>query len=225
MKFRVPTLEKDFDQFLDTANVPNQVVTVKIYHDWYNQEQFEEHRVEIYPDSTMSRYENSDSVANMRFKKSALSVDKGDMVLDPNGMLYVLDWKVLPESNNRRTRGRKCNHLLTITRRIPEVVDQYGMLVTEEHDETVVNQMPCNTYLYQGRPDYSASANTPGTTNSDILVTTIQFNDTTDNIRVGDEYIYGYQKYRIVDIQYVGVDLDGKGVMTLQSKVVAGGDI
>jgi hypothetical protein len=134
-RFFVPrTLAADFTEFLDN-DIPNTVMSFTHLHDWY--EQFEDGykpksiRCEIYPDSTKSRYANTDNNMNIRADINS-GIEKGDMVVDPAGMVYILDWEVALQSNNAPSRALRCNMYLTVFRHQEEVVDNEGYLVEEE---------------------------------------------------------------------------------------------
>ena len=111
-RFYIPrTLAADFTEFLSN-DIPNTVMNFQLLRDWY--EQFEEGyepkyiRGEIYPDATKSRYANTDN--NMNFRADVNSgIGKGDMLIDPKGMVYVLDWEVALQSNNAPSRALRCN--------------------------------------------------------------------------------------------------------------------
>ena len=71
-RFRIPkTLAADFDEFLNN-DIPNTVMNFEILHNWYIKFSYgytpQYIRGEIYPDSTKSRYENTDNNLNIRCK-------------------------------------------------------------------------------------------------------------------------------------------------------------
>lgn len=229
-KFYVPpTLAADFDQFLKT-NVPNQVGDFILLHDW--NDQFNDNytetviRGEIYPDSTKSRYENTDNFMNFRASTSS-GIRKGDMVIHrDSGKIYLLDWEVSLETNNAPSRALRCNTHLTITRRIPEETDQFGFIVSETNDRIIVNDLPCNAYRYDGRPEFSSIVGTAGISANALTILTIQYNAQTDDIRIDDKFVWGYETYRIVDIDLFGLSINGKtGTLKLMAKKEAGGAV
>lgn len=230
MNFYVPpTLAADFDKFLNT-NVPNQVGDFELIPDWYSQ--FEPGyqrniiRGEIYPDSTKSRYENTDN--NMNFRASVTSgIKKGDMLIEQStGTIYVLDWEVALETNNAPSRALRCNTNLTITRYMSEETDDRGFLLHEAGERTIVDHIPCNAFRYDGRPEFSAISGTPGITPNALTILTVQYNSQTDDIRTGDKFVWGYETYRIVDIDLFGLSRNGtSGTLRIQAKKEAGGTV
>ena len=229
-KFYVPpTLAADFDNFLNT-NVPNQVGNFELLPDWYSQ--FQEGykptiiRGEIYPDSTKSRYENTDN--NMNFRASVTSgIKKGDMLIEQKtGTVYVLDWEVALETNNAPSRALRCNTNLTITRFIPEQTDEYGYLIQPEGEQVVVDHIPCNAFRYDGRPEYATITGTPGISPNALTIITMQYNSTTDDIRINDKFIWGRESYIIIDIDLFGMSRYGtSGTLRLKAKKEAGGAV
>lgn len=228
-RFRIPrTLAADFTKFLD-HDIPNTVMSFTILKDWY--EQFEEDyeaktiRAEIYPDSTKSRYENTDNNMNIRADVNS-GIRKGDMLIQPDGQIFLLDWTVALESNNAPSRALRCNIYITIERYQQEEVDDMGYLITPEGWQTVVNNLPANAYRYDGRPEYSAIAGTPGVSPNALTLMSVQYNSQTKNIHIDDRFLWGNEYYQIVDIDRVGLDVNQEhGTLKLQAKKAAGGII
>lgn len=225
-RFHVPrTLASDFTKFLD-QDIPNTVMNFELIKNWYDK--FEEDyqpfyiRGELYPDSTKSRYENTDNNMNIRCD-IASGIRKGDMVIDENNIIYLLDWEVALQSNNAPSRALRCNMYLTVKRYQEEKTDEYGYLIEPEGWVNVFENMPANAYRYDGRPEYSAVSGTPGIAPNALTLMTFQKNDLTKNIKVNDRFTWGNEDYYIVDIDWVGVGLDDAGTIKIQAKKVAGG--
>ena len=241
-RFRVPrTLAADFDAFLN-QDIPNTVMDFELLPNWYDkfredyQPQFI--RGEIYPDSTKSRYENTDN--NMNFRASVKSgIKKGDMIIEPDRTVYILDWDVHLEHNNAPSRALRCNMYLTVKRyenaEVDDdgfVIDDQGFVVSGEKYDfgnegdfvKIVDRLPANAYRYDGRPEFVAVSATPGAIANALTLMTIQYNEQTKNIHVGDTFDWETETYEIVDINRVGMDIHGRyGTLKLQAKKKAGG--
>lgn len=228
-RFRVPrTLAADFDAFLN-RDIPNTVMDFELLHNWYDQfaEDYEPNyiRGEIYPDSTKSRYENTDNNMNIRCSVTS-GIRKGDMVIEPDNTVYILDWDVHLESNNAPSRALRCNMMLNIVRFQEAEVDNLGYVKrnSKSGNITIVDRLPCNAYRYDGRPEYVTVSGTPGTTPNALTLMTVQYNQKTKNIHINDEFDWGNETYRIIDINYVGVDIFNQyGTLKLQVKKKEGG--
>ena len=228
-RFRVPrTLAADFDAFLN-QDIPNTVMDFELLHDWYDK--FKKNyeptyiRGELYPDSTKSRYENTDNNMNIRCSLTS-GIRKGDMVIEPDGTIYILDWDGHKESNNIPSRAVRCNMKLTIKRFQEAEVDDMGYVRpnSKEDWKTIVNAIPANAYRYDGRPEFVAVSGTPGAIVNALTLMTVQFNEQTKNIHVEDVFEWGDETYEVVDINRVGVDINNKyGTLKLQYKKKAGG--
>lgn len=221
-----PTLASDFTEFLDN-DIPNTVMNFTLLHNWYSQ--FEDGykptviRGELYPDSSKSRYTNMDNHMNIRCDVNS-GIQKGDIVIDENNRIYVLDWEVFNQSNNVPSRALRCNFKLTVEHYEHELTDEDGYLIQEEGWKKVVDALPSNAYRYDGRPEYSAVAATPGVTPNALTLVTVQYNQQSKNIRIGDRFLWGNEYYEIVDISYIGIEIeDSFGCITLQAKKMAGG--
>lgn len=207
-RFRVPrTLAADFDSFLN-MDIPNTVMDFELLHDWYSK--FEEGykpeyvRAEIYPDSTKSRYENTDNNMNIRFSLKD-DIRKGDMVIEPDQSIYILDWAIHRESNNSPSRALRCNMMLEVYEYetpYEEVADDDGCYIddegyviqSEEHvpadppkdgKKIIVSSIPANAYRYDGRPEFVAVSGTPGTIANVLTLMTVQYNEQTKDIKIG----------------------------------------
>lgn len=241
-RFRVPrTLAADFDAFLN-QDIPNTVMDFEILSSWYDK--FKEDytpryvRGEIYPDSTKSRYENTDNNMNIRCSTKS-GIKKGDIAIEPDGTIYVLDWDVHLQANNAPSRALRCNMYLTIKRYKDAQVDDDGYLIDEngyvvsgepydygnEGEYTViVDNLPCNAYRYDGRPEFVAVSATPGAIANALTLMTVQYNEQTKNIHIGDTFDWGTETYEIVDVNRVGIDINDRyGTLKLQAKKRAGG--
>ena len=228
-RFYLPlTLESDFDNFLD-GDLPNQVMNFELIDDWYAPLEDKKYRKkiirgELYPDSTKSRYEDTDNNMNIRCSLKS-GIKKGDIVISENlHEIFILDWEVAPESNNRPSRALRCNMYLTVKRWKPEETDDLGYLLEEEGWHEIVTDMPANAYRYDGRPEYSAVFGTPGITANALTLMTTQYNRHTKDIRIDDRFVWGNQEYTIIDVNYVGVGLDNKGTIKLQARKTSGGE-
>ena len=250
-RFRVPrTLAADFDAFLN-RDIPNTNMDFELLRCWYDK--FEQAYVptyirgEIYPDSTKSRYENTDNNMNIRCSVSS-GIRKGDMVVEPDGTIYILDWDVHLQSNNAPSRALRCNMVLKVVRHKDTVevdettivgndgvlIDEDGFVIAQQPQEEpsyltdqtliIVPDIPCNAYRYDGRPEYVAVSGTPGADPNALTLMTVQYNDYTKNIRIDDEFTWGNETYFIVDVNRVGINIGGEyGTLKLQAKKKAGG--
>lgn len=221
-----PTLASDFTEFLNN-DIPDTVMNFTVYHDWYAQ--FETGyepvviRGEVYPDSSKSRYTNMDNNMNIRCDVNS-GIVKGDIVVDEAGRTYVLDWEVHEQSNNAPSRALRCNMLLTVEKYVREQTDEDGYLISEEGWTPRFSDLPANAYRYDGRPEFSAISGTPGVTPNALTLITMQCNSKTKDVRTGDRFFWGNEYYEIVDVNPIGLSLDGtRGCFTLQAKKAAGG--
>ena len=225
--YRPPTLQADFDTFLD-GDLPNQVMDFELVADW-TQRDTEDYepviiRGELYPDATKSRYEDTDNNMNIRCSLTS-GIKKGDIVIaSNNNQIYLLDWETAPETNNIPSRALRCNMYLEVKRYVEEVTDELGYLLQEEGWQTICEPTPANAYRYDGRPEYSAIYATPGVVANALTILSVQYNPQTKEMRVDDRFTWGNEEYTIVDINYVGVGLDNAGVIKIQAKKTAGGD-
>lgn len=181
-RFYIPrTLASDFTEFLD-YDIPNTVMDFTLLPDWFIQFEADYEprtiRMEIYPDSSKSRYTNTDNFLNVRAAVDS-GIQKGDMVIAPDGTTYLLDWEVALQSNNAPSRALRCNMLLSMMRYYEEETDPDGYLIAEEGYKSLFENLPVNVYRYDGRPEYSAIAGTPGVAPDALTIVSLQYNELT----------------------------------------------
>ena len=151
-------------------------------------------------------------------------IRKGDMLVDPNGMAYLLNWEVALESNNAPSRALRCNMYLTIYRHQEEVVDEYGFEIAPEQDVELIKDLPANAYRYDGRPEYSAVSGTPGMTPDALTLVSVQYNNKTRAIKENDKFIWANEVYVVVDVNHTDVnEFLETGVLIIQAKKAPGG--
>ena len=232
-RFRVPrTLAADFDAFLK-QDIPNTNMDFEVLKCWYDKykEDYEPMYVrgEIYPDSTKSRYEDTDNNMNIRCSVSS-GIKKGNYLIQPDGTIFLLDWEVALQSNNAPSRALRCNMYLNIKRYDNQEEDEYddmGFRMTNnklKKFEEIVPSIPANAYRYDGRPEYTVVSGTPGAVIGALTLLTVQYNHRTKDIHVDDIFDWGNETYRIVDVNRVGLPLHGYwGTLKIQARKAEGG--
>ena len=243
-RFRVPkTLAADFDAFL-ANDIPNTVMDFELLRNWYDREAegYEPKyiRGELYPDATKSRYENTDNNMNIRCSLTS-GIQKGDMVIEPDNTIYILDWDGHKESNNIPSRALRCNLYLSVYEYKYATVDEEGYIINDEgfvvsrtgelesasennNLKYICEPIPANAYRYDGRPEYVSVSGTPGTIAGVVTLMTVQYNEQTKNIKIGQFFDWQNYTYEIVDVDYVGVDITSTyGTLKIQAKRAAGG--
>ena len=204
------------------------VMDFELLPDWYDQfdYNYQPHiiRGELYADTAKSRYSNTDNNMNIRCDVNS-GIKKGDMLIaSNNGDVYILDWEVALQHNNAPSRALRCNFNLTVERYRPEMTDDQGYLIDEEGMDLIVDALPANAYFYDGRnASFFAANSTPGVSPEVNALITVQLNEQTKELKVGDEFTWGNDTYIITDISYAGVNRSGTGCLALQSLQKPGG--
>lgn len=164
-------------------------------------------------------------------------IKKGDIVIKEDGELLMLNWNIQQYINAKTTQAITCNHKLKITRHFPAKADRRGIIYEPEHDEVIVNWIPCVMSEYAGRPDYQLSQNSPGIHPDMLTVCDVQYNAQTSKIDINDTFEYGRYTYRVIHIdqtQVVFVDNDIMphtdsdkiyGIIRMYCRQVAGDDL
>ena len=223
-----PTIRSDYTNYLHTE-VEHVIYDFRLLRSWYDQ--FDENkekimlRAEHFPINWKSKIGNSDANKNF-YTDYEVKIQKGDMVIREDGLIGMLNWSIQGYINAQTTQMIECNHRITITRELPAQADSRGMKISDAGTEVIVDDLPCVMSEYAGRPDFAVAQNTPGI-QADMLTTlSMQFNEKTKNIRVGDEFFWGVFNYRIVNINYAEIDITQTyGVLTLNARRIAGENV
>ena len=224
-QFKIPeTIMSDYTNYLHT-DVPNVVYDFHVLKSWYDQ--FDEKdpvyiRAEHFPINWKSKVGNSDLNYNF-FTDYTVPIRKGDIVVREDGVIAMLNWNIQRYINAQTTQAIECNHYITITREIDAVADEYGYVVEPEQTKTIVEKLPCVMSEYAGRPDYAVAQNTPGI-NADMLTNvSLQWNEKTKNILIGDHFEYLNHTYRVINMSWAEVDINRThGVIVLNARRIAG---
>lgn len=223
-----PTIQDDFRRLLQ-HDVPYVNYTYELVRDWYdlNSETYEPIyiRAQQTPIDWKSKIGNSDMNSNFKVTHD-IPVHKGDMVIREDGIVFLLNWNIQNHANNQATQCSECNVTLEFTRHFDDITNDEGYLIEEGGQRIVVPPIPATQIEYAGRPDYSKTQNIPGIAPDHLITVYLQWNPTTKNIFLNDQFIIGNFTYRVINISLVEVNIDKDyGILTLNAKRVAGEDV
>ena len=227
--FRPPaTIEDDFRRLLQ-HDVPHVNYTYELVRDWYDlkREDYEPLyiRAQQTPIDWKSKIGNSDMNTNFKTTHD-IPIHKGDMVIREDGIVFLLNWNVQNHANNQATQCSECNVTLEFTRYFDDVTDEDGYLIEPGGRRVIVPAIPSTQIEYAGRPDYSKTENIPGIAPDHLITVYMQWNATTKNIFLNDQFEVGNFTYRVINISLVEVNIDKDyGILTLNAKRVAGEDV
>lgn len=172
-----------------------------------------------------SKIGNSDMSTNFKTDYTH-EIEKGDYVIREDGTLFLLNWNITLHANNQATQSTECNAIIDITREFQDEVDDKGMLIVEGGRRPIAAGLPVNHTEYAGRPDYSGASQQAGMHPDHLITVTCQWNPTTRQIRLDDEFVLGDFTYRVMNISLAEVKIDKDyGILVLNAKRVAGGSV
>ena len=172
-----------------------------------------------------SKIGNSDMSTNFKTDYTH-NIEKGDYVIREDGMLYMLNWNITLHANNQATQSTECNAVVDIMREYPPETDEKGFILQEGGRRPVAASLPINHTEYAGRPDYSGASLQAGMHPDHLITVSCQWNPTTRQIRLDDEFVIGDFTYRVMNISLAEVQIDKDyGVLVLNAKRVAGGSV
>ena len=172
-----------------------------------------------------SKIGNSDMSTNFKTDYTH-AIQKGDMVVREDGMLFMLNWNITLHANNQATQSVECNAIIDVTREVPDIVDAKGYLIEEGGRKAICPGLPVSHSEYAGRPDYSGASMQAGMHPDHLISVYCQWNQATRKIRLDDEFVLGDFTYRVMNISLAEVQIDKDyGVLTINAKRVAGGSV
>lgn len=225
--FKPPeTIQSDFKRLLE-HDVPYTNFTFDLIHDWFDHmANTEEHcfiRAQQTPIDWKSKIGNSDMSTNFKVAHDT-PVYKGDMAIREDGQIYLLNWMVQNHPNNQATQSILCNAYFTIVRDRPERTDENGYLTDEAGLDVIVPELPGTHTEYAGRPDFALSQGAAGILPDHLITVSLQWNQKTKDIRIGDYFELGGYTYRIVNVSMAEVDINREhGVLLMNARRAAGG--
>lgn len=226
MQFYIPpTIQTDYTNQLNT-DIPEFTHTYELVRDWYsqNEEGYEPIflRATVFPIEWKSKVGNSDDSQNFK-TDYAVRIRKGDMVIGEDKRVALLNWRVQEHINNQATQAIDCNANLEFTRYINDTLDSRGMLIEPAHDAVIVPSIPSSTYEYAGRPDYATANGSPGILPDALVQAQLQYNARTKLIQLNDEFQWFAFRYRVINIDYGQVEINGEyGILRVYGRRVGG---
>ena len=253
--FRPPaTIEDDFRRLLE-HDVPHVNFTFELIRDWYDT--FAEDYEPVYiraqqtPIDWKSKIGNSDVSTNFKVTHD-IPIHKGDIVIREDGKVFLLNWAIQYHPNNQATQSAECNLYFTVRRRRQAITDDLGYAVDDsailDQDElgemtlgyeepgnegydTIVDAIPAIQTEYQGRPDFTSNQGQPGITANHLIEVSVQWNEQTRKVRIGDLFDVGSFTYIVeninveqTDIIEPGMDIT-HGLVKFQARRQAGGEL
>lgn len=180
-------------------------------------------RAQMTPIDWKSKIGNSDMSTNFKTDYSH-KVDKGDMVIREDSIIYMLNWNITMHPNNQATQAVECNAIVDFTREVPDKVDERGFLIEAGGRKVIVPKLPISFSEYAGRPDYSGASGQPGVSPDHLISVYVQWNPLTKKIHLDDQFIIGDFTYKVINVVETEVQVDRDyGVLTINAKRVAGG--
>lgn len=172
-----------------------------------------------------SKIGNSDMSSNFKTDWTH-PIQKGDYAIREDGMLYMLNWNITSHANNQATQSVECNAIVDVMREFPDIVDDRGMLIRPGGRRPVAAGLPISHSEYAGRPDYSGASMQAGMHPDHLITVSCQWNPTTREILLDDEFVIGRFTYRVINISLAEVQIDKDyGVLIMNAKRVAGGTV
>lgn len=172
-----------------------------------------------------SKIGNSDMSTNFKTDFTE-KIQKGDYVIREDGTLYMLNWNITLHANNQATQSVECNAVVDFTREFPDETDEYGYLISAGGRRAIAPQIPISHSEYAGRPDYSGASLQAGMHPDHLITVSVQWNPTTKQIRLDDEFVIGSFTYRVMNVSLAEVQIDrDHGILTINAKRVAGGTV
>ncbi len=214
IKFHVPsTLQQDFEKMLDIFG-QDYVVN------------FDSNNVikAILPSINFKSKYNSNS-DNIRLLRCSLNsgIKKGDYLTDSKNVNYLVSWTVYEHLNSLEAQVHICQFKLDIKRWVEEQIDMNGILINPAGYIDIVVNIPC-ILSRAGNYVFNSGNGDVGITPQNRIQIGLRYDNTTDQIKIGDVFKLKNDIYEIVDIDYSQLNSDqisGMLICYAQKKVGA----
>ena len=201
-----PHLAQDVEALI-AANIPNSTYDFLIHHDYLS-------KVEPIPARALRAQLNFKSDINNADRTTefyaplGVELFKGDILYFPALDIWAqVSWTVHAQVNALNTQIMLCNAWLEFERYHDEIADENAMLIQEAGWAAVTGKLPVslsNTYM---RVDYGKKSEMPGIIPSNLLEVKLQCNPRTLQLRIGDQFNYGPDRYKVTNIEYADTDI------------------
>lgn len=217
-----PTLAQDAENLI-AANIPNSTYDFLIYHDYLSKVAPIPARALRAQLNFKSDVNNSDRTTEF-YAPLGVELFKGDILYFPDLDIWAqVSWTVHAQVNALNAQIMLCNAWLEFERWHDETVDENAMLVQEAGWSAVTGKLPVslsNTYM---RFDYGKKSEMPGIIPSNLLEVKLQCNPRTLQLRIGDQFDYGPDRYKITNIEYADTDIHmSHGLLKVVGEKAAG---
>lgn len=142
-------------------------------------------------------------------------IKRGDIVYIPEqDRYYLLEKLTRRDPQCWSTIATPCNMRISIYCPMPAEVNDQGYIISPANKFHYIHALPC---VQRSEPRFdSVNRNAPGTLALDDLTITLQQNEYTEQIALGDEFERGLHVYSIVDKQ------TDNGIITMHARAKAG---
>ena len=193
MDFYIPaTLEQDFDDMVDTFGVAcilnyNATTPTNITVTFSNK------------DTETVFSDIKDNARMLRFKLSD-TIIKGDYLTDVNGVVHLVTQNPYKDINSYKTQSQMCPNVITFTRWEKEVLhNTTGDVISLAGYENIAEDIYCFVSK-SGVGTLDGGNDTIGLISKNKIVLGSQYNSETSLIKVGDEFEFMSEQYKIQNI-------------------------
>lgn len=201
-----PHLAQDVENLI-AANIPNSTYDFLIHHDYLSKVAPIQARALRAQLNFKLDINNADRTTEF-YAPLGTDLNKGDLLYFPDLDIWAqVSWTVHAQINALNTQIMLCNAWLEFERYHDEIVDENAMLVQEAGWSAVTGKLPVslsNTYM---RFDYGKKAEMPGIIPSNLLEVKLQCSPRTLQLRIGDQFNYGPDRYKVTNIEYADTDI------------------
>jgi hypothetical protein len=159
---------------------------------------------------------NSDEVV---FAELSSNLKMGDYLQYKNETMLITQLKENEFPKCYEFTTTTCNTKFTVTRYSEMVQDDDGNIITPEGYSDVVTDLYCSTIV--GSFEFRASSGSIGIVPNNQLTVVCQFNTDTENLNIGDKFLWIKQTYQIISLDMSQLDILGdSGLLVFNAEKV-----
>lgn len=211
MDIYIPSyLQTDYDEFIDSDL--GQVCSLNYYTS-----------PQSFRAIITDKRDGNGNIRDLRCSKS-FSIKKGDTVTDASSVLYLIIETPFTDLNCIKSTIHICTNTISFERYANSTLDSSGVVTGGISGYSSVASSTRGYFQNSSAGSYSASVGMVGVTQSQKVMYITQYNSSTQNIRISDEFSYKSTQYVISDIDNTQLNSTGtSGLLVVYAQVLEGG--
>ena len=153
------------------------------------------------------------------YASTNIPLEIGDYLQDDNGIYLINQLRIERFPECFKFLLIECNAKFTVTRYEEATWDENGNPLTDAGDNPIATDFYCSIMV--GGTQFTVTSGEVGIVPSNQTISQTRYTDETDNMKIGDNFMWFDCKYEIIDFDYSQISIEGKsGLLGFTGKKV-----